>query len=111
MKKATAIIALLLIICLSLTACSKAESLTGTWKYSEDGVTISMTFNSDGTGKIEALGGLMSVEYAYKIDDDTIIFHELNQELLGSDPYNFKIKGDELSLTAGGDVMVLTKEK
>lgn len=111
MKKATAVIALLLILCCSLTACKESESLTGTWTYTEDGVSISMTFNTDGTGKLEALGGLMSVDYAYNLEGDTITFHELNQEVLGSTPYTFSIDGDELSLTAGGDVMVLTKDK
>lgn len=111
MKKATAIIALLLILCCSLTACGESESLVGTWTFSEDDIEMSFVFNSDGTGQISALAGLMTVEYTYKLEGDTIIFHELNQEVLGSDPYTYSIKGDELSLTAGGDVMVLTKEK
>lgn len=111
MKKATAVIAAILMICCLLSACGKSESLVGTWTISEDGIEMSFIFNEDGTGEISALAGLMTVEYTYKVDGNNIIFHELNQEILGTDPYTFEIKGDELSLTAGGDVMVLTKEK
>ena len=111
MKKATAVIAVILVLCCMLSACNKAESLTGTWSYNEEGYSISLIFNEDGTGKIYALGGLLTVEYTYKVDGNTIIFHELEQEVLGSTPYTFSIDGDKMSLTGGGDVMVFTKEK
>lgn len=111
MKKAYGIVALMLILCCMLSACGKNEALVGTWTVSEDGVEMSFIFNSDGTGEITALGGLMKIEYAYKVDGNKITFHEINQEVLGSDPYTYEIKGDKLSLTAGGEVMVLTKEK
>ncbi|MBQ8796397.1 MAG: hypothetical protein IJZ54_08245 [Clostridia bacterium] len=112
MKKSAAFVAVILVLCCMLSACGKAsENLEGSWTHTEDGVSITLVFNADGTGKIEALGGLMSVQYTYKLDGDTIVFHELNQEILGSNPYTMKIKGDELSLTAGGEVMVFTKDK
>lgn len=111
MKKATAIVAAILMICCLLSACGKDESIVGTWTINEDEIKMSFIFNSDGTGQLTALAGLMTVDYTYKIEGNTITFHELNQDVLGSDPYTFEIKGDELSLTAGGDVMVLTKEK
>lgn len=112
MKKATAIIAAILVLCTMISACGKsAEPLTGSWTHTEDGVSITLVFNADGTGKIEALAGLMSVQYTYKLDGNKITFHELNQEVLGSTPYTYEIKGDELSLTAGGEVMVFTKDK
>ncbi len=111
MKKSIAIIAVVLMLCCMLSACGKNESLVGTWTVSEDGIEMSFIFDSDGTGEINALGGLMKIEYAYKVDGNKITFHEINQEVLGSDPYTFEIKGDKLSLTAGGEVMELTKEK
>lgn len=111
MKKIAAIVAVILMLCCMLSACGKNESLVGTWTVSEDGIEMSFVFNSDGTGEIDALDGLMKIEYAYKVEGNTITFQEINQEVLGSDPYTYEIKGDKLSLTAGGEVMELTKEK
>ena len=111
MKKACGIVAVVLILCCMFSACGKSEALVGTWTVSEDGIEMSFIFNSDGTGKITALGGIMTIEYAYKVDGNKITFQEINQEVLGSEPYTYEIKGDKLSLTAGGEVMTLTKEK
>lgn len=111
MKKAISVIAVILMLCTMLTACSKGNDLVGKWTVTEDDIQMSFIFNEDGSGEINALGGLLTIKYAYEVKDDTIIFHEEDQEVLGTTPYTFSIKGDKLSLTAGGDVMVLTKEK
>lgn len=111
MKKAISVVAVILMLSLMLTACSKANDLVGKWSITEDDIQMSFTFNEDGTGEIFALGGLLTIKYTYEVKDNTIIFHEESQEVLGTIPYSFTIKGDKLSLTAGGDVMVLTKEK
>ncbi len=111
MKKATTVIAVILMLCCMLTACSNESNLIGTWTISEDDIEMSFIFNEDGSGEVFALGGLLVIKYTYEVKDNTIIFHEESQEVLGSNPYTFTIKGNELSLTAGGDVMVLTKEK
>lgn len=111
MKKTSAFIAVILMLCCLLSACGKAESLVGTWTVSEDDIEMSFIFNSDGTGEVNALGGLMVIEYTYKVENNTVTFSETSQEILGTKPYTFSIKGDKLSLTAGGEVMVLTKEK
>lgn len=110
MKKAISIVAVILALCCMLTACSKKNDLVGKWTVTEDGMSISFTFNENGTGEIYALNGLMVIEYTYEVKDNTIIFHE-ETEVLGTNPYTYSIKGDELSITGGGDVMVLTKEK
>ena len=111
MKKVISAVALILMLCTMLTACAGTNKLTGTWSVTEDGVTMSFVFNDDGTGEINALEGLFKVTYTYEVKDNNIIFIENEQEVLGTTPYTFTINGDELSLTAGGDVLVLTKEK
>ncbi len=110
MKKATAVVAIILMLCCMLSACGKGDSLVGTWTFSEDGIVMSFIFEKDGTGKVTALEGLINIEYTYEIKDGKLYFDESGQEILGTHPYTFEIKGNELSLTAGGDVMVLTKE-
>ncbi|MBQ7385345.1 MAG: hypothetical protein IJW04_02430 [Ruminococcus sp.] len=111
MKKATAVISVILMLCCILTACSSEGKLIGKWTFSEDDIEMSFIFNEDGTGEVFALGGLLTIKFTYEVNKNTITFHEESQEILGSHPYTFTIKGDDLSLTAGGDVMVLTKEK
>lgn len=111
MKKTSAVIAAILILCCLLSACGKSDSLVGTWTVTEDNIEMSFVFNDDGTGKITALGGLMTIEYTYKVDGNTVTFQEKSDEILGTNPYTFSIEGDKLSITGGGDVMVLTKEK
>ena len=111
MKKTLSVIAVILMLCTMLSACAKSNELVGKWTISEDDIEMSFIFNEDATGEINALGGLLTIKYTYKIKDNTIIFHEETEEILGTTPYTFSIKGDELSLTAGGEVMVLTKEK
>lgn len=111
MKKSVSVIAVILMLCTILTACSNSNDLTGKWTVTEDDIQMSFIFNDDGTGEINALGGLLIIKYTYEVKDNTIIFHEETQEVLGTTPYTFEVKGDKLSLTAGGDVMVLTKEK
>ncbi len=111
MKKATAVIAAILMLCCLLSACTKADSLVGTWTVTEDNIEMSFVFNENGTGKITALDGLLNIEYTYEVDGNTVTFQEESDEILGTTPYTFSIEGDKLSITGGGDVMVLTKEK
>lgn len=111
MKKVTSVIAAILMLCCILTACSNESKLIGKWTISEDDIEMSFIFNEDGTGEVYALEGLLVIKYTYEVNENTITFHEESQEVLGTNPYTFTIKGDQLSLTAGGDVMVLTKEK
>lgn len=111
MKKVTSVIAVILMLCCVLSACGSGDKLAGKWTISEDDIEMSFIFNEDGTGQVYALGGLLTINYTYEVKDNTIIFHEQSEEILGTKPYTFEIKGNQLSLTAGGDVMVLTKEK
>lgn len=102
MKKVFAGIALLLILCTALCACSKNQtSLFGQWVHKGDSATITLHLNEDGTGYHEAIG--LSVAFAYKTVGDKITFYELNDDVFGDAPYTFKIKGDKLTLTSTVD--------
>ena len=111
MKKAISVIAVILMFCCVLSACSSESKLLGTWTFTEDDISMSFIFNEDGTGEVYALGGLLTIKYTYEVNNNTIIFHEESEAILGTNPYTFSIDGNQLSLSAGGDVMVLTKEK
>ncbi len=111
MKKAASIFAVILVLCCMLTACGKNETLTGTWTVTEDGVTMSVVLNSDGTGKVSALEGLMSVDFAYKLKGNTITFYEINEDVFGSKPYIYEIHGDRLTINQDGNTMELIKSK
>ncbi len=110
MKRIISVIAVILMLSCMLAACSKSNGLVGKWTLNEDDIEISFIFNEDNTGEIYALEGLLNIKYTYEIKDNIIIFHEEEMQALGTKPYTFSINGNELSLTAGGDVMVLTKE-
>ena len=111
MKKAISVIAVILMFCCVLSACSSESKLLGKWTFTEDDISMSFIFNEDGTGEVYALGGLLTIKYTYEVNNNTIIFHEESEAILGTNPYTFSIDGNQLSLSAGGDVMVLTKEK
>lgn len=68
MKKVSIIIAVLLIVFtfMSLTACSKEDSLVGTWicETSVSGYPDIMTLNSDGTAVMD------SVNVSWYVDED-----------------------------------------
>ncbi len=112
MKKTLALIAAILVICSLFAACDSANSgIVGTWTLTEDGATIEYTFNEDGTGDISAMAGMLKVEFAYSIKSGKLTFHELGNEVMGTEPYGCSISGDKLTLTLKGDSMVLERKK
>lgn len=112
MKKTTALIAAILIICSLFAACSSSEntSIIGTWTLTEDGATIEYTFNEDGTGNISAMAGMFKIDFAYKITDGNLTFQELGDEVMGSEPYGCTVSSDKLTLTLKGETIVLERK-
>lgn len=113
MKKATSVLAVVIILTIILTACSGTENktITGTWTVTEDSTTMTFELNTDGTGSVSTLGGLLSVDFAYKLKGNTVTFYEINEDVLGSDPFIYELKGDTLKLIRDGETMTLTREK
>lgn len=115
MKKVTAIIAVLLIVCSMLSACSQSgegntPSLFGKWVYTIDDVDITYSFNSDGTGSISTMGGMINVSFAYQLNNGEITFHEVGNTVMGEKPYSYTIKDDTLTLTNSEETLTLTKK-
>lgn len=111
MKKTVAV-ALLLIMLVSLCACSSPEkAIIGTWKNQSTGLLgvvteTSYTFKDDGTG---TKSSTLDYTFNYTITDEQLV---ITYSVLGvetTETYTFEIKSDKLSLTQDGTTVVYEK--
>ncbi len=84
--------------------------LCDTWEVTEDGITVAITFNADGTGKMETLG--MTMDIAWSVTDGKL---NASASLMGETEEMFKdaeysIDGDTLTVTQEDESMVLTRK-
>lgn len=102
---AVAIIAAIIIVV--ILAVGGKGNIVGTWSLTEDGQTITCTFDEDGTGELAYEFAGMSMQFEYETDGDN-----LDITVYGSTSTStYKIDGDELTITDGnGESQTLTRE-
>lgn len=104
-------VAVMLVLALSLCACTLAEKLIlGTWKSQTKvlGVVteVSYTFNDDGTG---LRSGALDTSFTYVIEEDRLT---ITTSVLGIDvdeEYTFQISGSKLVLTGENETLTLER--
>ncbi len=95
------------VLVLALAACG-SKKITGTWSAEEDGVTVTYTFNDDGTGSMDIGSGIV-LPLTYTTTDDKL---KLTYSFLGSetsDEYTYSVKKKQLTLSDGSSSVTLDK--
>ena len=91
---------------------NKGSELVGTWTYEESGMTLSFTFNKNGSGKIKMKYGsevIDSVSFDWKVSKGELTMTNSDGDEL---VYEYSVKKDTLTLTDmdSDDTMKLTRE-
>ena len=106
MKKLVSL-SLVAVMMFALVACG-GNDIVGKWTTTQNGMTMTYTFEDDGTGSANASG--ISMDFEYEIDGDEITmkisFFGETQEETGT----FKIDGDTLTITLAGETAEFTRE-
>lgn len=113
MKKLSYAIICMFLICLSLTACEKRESIIGTWEMTNDSGDVKITFSNDNTilsKVISSYGEESQEEGTYRINGDQLT---LKTEPSPEDPpegryeitATFEIIGNKLILAYENEVV------
>ena len=103
MKRTISIVAIVLALVISLTACSSLESsIKGSWG-TNDIVNMTYTFEGDGSGTISTAG--VETPMVYEISEEQIVINGL--------AWGYTIEDNTLTLksTVGGDDLVLEKQE
>jgi hypothetical protein len=115
MSKNLRVLSLFVVIVLLLSAvgCGAATgraALYGNWNFESSGTTMVWEFKSDGTFILHSDAADIQTKYEF-VDDDTITIFA-PPDIGGDDmTLDFKIEGDNLSLTSNGVTQVLTRVK
>ena len=113
MKKASILLAIVLILSMLLCACGGGgkNSLVGTWTGEKDGVTMTITFNEDKTGSLAALGGLITASFTYTDNKGKLIMtpEEGMEDVLTFNDVTYTFDGDTMTLTTDEGVITFTK--
>lgn len=107
MKRTLCIILAVMLLAVSLCACGGSNGIVGSWSGSVEGISVTMSFEDDGTGVISALGGLASEEFTYTVEGSKLNVTTGDE----TDTYDYAIDGDTLTLTSDGETLTLTKVK
>ncbi|MBE6916698.1 MAG: hypothetical protein E7470_02160 [Ruminococcaceae bacterium] len=111
MRKAIAAV-LVLVLVLSLSACTPQKKVLGTWKHQSNvfGIVTETlyTFNEDGTGTMSTL---VDIAFTYTIDDNVLRITTTVLEMSHTDTYTYQFDGDKLTLTGDNETLELTKVK
>ena len=103
---------LILVLVLSLCACSNEQRIVGTWKHQATilGVVTESTyeFKEDGTG---VLTGVLPIEFTYEFVDSELHITTNTLGLENTTKYTFEFSGDKLTLKSGDTTMELIKNK
>ena len=110
MKKTLAMLLVIATLTIMLVSCGGSDSIIGTWKGEEEGVTMTIVFNDDGTGSVTTLG--QTVEITYTAEDGKL---NATMEVLGTKTPLFKdaeysVSGSELTITVEGEAAVFEKQ-
>lgn len=115
MKKIALFTAVLTLVMFLLASCG--NSIVGTWSKTDSSIlgdlTTTYTFNSDGTGNINALGMNVSFTYTTEKDQITITYGASAGSLSFSsdETFTYSVSGDSLTLTSGNTATIYTKSK
>lgn len=111
MKKVSILLVAVLLIATMLCACGGkgGNDITGSWSVTQDGITMTMTFEKNGSGSISAAEGLVSIDFTYEIEGNKIIL-DAEEDLFDTDTLTFERNGNKLTIDDGVDVMEFTKD-
>ena len=105
--KRTVCLVAALVMVMSLVACGDS-GIVGTWSVAQDGIEVTYTFNSDGTGSMTVLGIPVDMKYTTSGDTLKITVSFFGQE--DTQEMTYKVDGNKLTLTDDGESVVLTKK-
>lgn len=97
-----------ILISFTLIACSPQDKISGKWVVEEEDVSISMTFDKDGT--VTYAMGSYSATGTYTIDGDqlTLSFETVKDM---DNTFTYTIDGNEMTLTTSdGETTTLSKQ-
>ena len=107
MKRAVAVILIILVMLITFGACSSKNQLTGTWIDEDDGSKTTYEFRSDGilvrTITYYHNNYTSSNEATYRVDGDSILLH-------GSILVKYKIEGNNLTIIDGDNELHFKKQ-
>ncbi|MBR2300363.1 MAG: hypothetical protein IKA41_00190 [Bacteroidaceae bacterium] len=110
MKKTLALLLIFASLAIVLVSCG-GDSIIGTWETTEDGVTMAITFEEGGKGKITTEGITMDMTWSEKGGKLTasVSLMGMSEELFKGAEY--KVDGDKLTITSEGKPVTFTKNK
>lgn len=104
------IVALLVVVFISLNACSSNSEIVGTWIYEvAEGVVISYTFNDDGSGVLRQLEDETGIKY--KVQGERISITHYIDDKPELYTYTFTIEDNRLILKESGGVNLIFKKQ
>lgn len=114
MKKVGILLCVVLILSMLLCACGGGgkNALIGTWTGTQDGISISMTFNEDKTGSMAVMGGLITAGFTYTDDGSKLVLtpDEGMEDYMSFSEITYSIDGDTMTVTGDGDTITLTRQ-
>lgn len=112
MKKVSILLCVVLILSMLLCACGSKSSIIGTWTGTQDGISISMTFNEDKTGSMAVMGGLITAGFTYTDDGSKLILtpDEGMEDYMSFSEITYSIDGDTMTVTGDGDTITMTRQ-
>lgn len=112
MKKVSILLVAVLLIATMLCACGGnkgGNDIVGSWSVTQDGITMTMSFEKDGSGSISAADGLVSFDFTYELDGNKIIL-DAEEDMFDTDTLTYERNGNKLTIDDGVDVMEFTKD-
>jgi uncharacterized protein (TIGR03066 family) len=101
MKRIVSVFCIVVILTLSLVSCGLSKKIIGDWNMTEDGVTVTYSFDED--GKFEGkMAGVALVSGTYEVDGNEVtltieMFGQTSTETLKYE--DGKLVGDGVTLT------------
>lgn len=110
MKKLLALLLVFASLTVILASCG-GGSIEGSWEATEDGVTMTYTFEEDGKGKVSMEGVELDLTWSTSGDkiSASLSMAGATEELFTDADY--EIDGDELTITYEGETLTLTRKK
>lgn len=98
MAKRVISMALVLVLAMSLMACG-ASGIVGSWEETNDGVTVTYTFEKDGSMKMKT--SLLGLELSgtYKTEGDKLIMTVSILGMEDTQEYTYKLDGNKLTMS------------